>query len=79
VRWETGKEQEVQVLHDDDVASHIAPSRASCSVRGQTKRRRRIKAKLAIAPRKRLFPSADRVINLEGNTARRVIASGGSA
>jgi len=35
--------------------------------------------RLAIEPRKGLIPGADRVTNLEGNTTRRVIASGGSA
>jgi hypothetical protein len=39
VRRETGKEQEVQVLYEEDIASHIAPSRASCPARGRAKRR----------------------------------------
>ena len=35
VRRETGKEQEVQVLYDEDVASHIAPEPCVVSREGQ--------------------------------------------
>src|SRR4029077_10218352 len=35
VRRETGKEQEVQVLYDEDVASHIAPKPCVVSREGQ--------------------------------------------
>ena len=35
VRRETGKEQEVQVLYDEDVASHIAPEPCVLSREGQ--------------------------------------------
>ena len=42
VRRETGKEQEVQVLYDEGIASHIPPSRASCSARDMAKRRQGI-------------------------------------
>jgi hypothetical protein len=35
VRRATGKEQEVQVLYDDDVASHIAPEPCVVSREGQ--------------------------------------------
>src|ERR1700689_2190167 len=34
VRRETGKEQEVQVLYDEDVASHIAPEPCAVSREG---------------------------------------------
>ena len=35
VRRETGKEQEVQVLYDEDIASHIAPEPCVLSREGQ--------------------------------------------
>ena len=35
VRRETGKEQEVQVLYDEDIASHIAPEPCVVSREGQ--------------------------------------------
>jgi hypothetical protein len=35
VRRETGKEQEVQVLYDEDLASHIAPEPSVLSREGQ--------------------------------------------
>jgi hypothetical protein len=35
VRRETGKEQEVQVLYDEDIASHIAPEPCAVSREGQ--------------------------------------------
>ena len=35
VRRETGKEQEVQVLYDEDVASHIAPKPCVVTREGQ--------------------------------------------
>src|SRR5690349_20023069 len=35
VRRETGKEQEVQVLYDEDVASHIAPEPCALPREGQ--------------------------------------------
>lgn len=54
------------------------PRRASCPVRGKAKRRQGLaQPRIKSGARKGVFPEADRVTNLEGNTARRVIASGG--
>ena len=56
----------MKVHYDEDLASHIAPSRACCLVRG------RGWCRLASEPRKRLIPSADEVTNSDGNTHRRL-------
>ena len=79
MRRETGKEQEVKVLYDEDVASHIAPEPCAVSREGQGEASAGARAGWPSSRESDEVPGADRVTYLEGNTSRRVIASGGTA
>jgi len=79
VRRETDKEQEVQVLYDEDLASRIAPEPCVVSREGQGEASAGAGAGWPSSHESGVLPGADRVTNLEGNTTRRGIASGGPA
>jgi len=74
VRRETGKEYEVKVFDDKDVASHIDP-KPCVGIRedaGEASVGESIGQPLS---RERYIQDADTVVNVEGNTLRRANAS----
>jgi hypothetical protein len=75
MRRETGKEQMVQVHHDERVANYIDPESCAAAREGFGEALTGERIGQSIEPRKTLFPGADAVLLAEGNTNGRVSAS----